>query len=535
MLTKIIKIIKKILGENVTIVNKTFPKEDNTIPNSLKDYIKNHPESLASYKKLGCRKDKQEFSPAIKKIEIGYNLLYRDLCKYDNNGTVEIDDNSSIRSGSPLATKPFSLCREYIIRTLYGNVLYKYPLISGHPTAKQNVINYLIREGFSNKKEGCYEGLGIENVVFTCSTTHAYNMVLQTIARDQDVLLVTGPNYGLFAIEPEKMNIRVEVLDLRPEDDWFVNPTLLQKKIKEINKRLKKEYEGKLDYIPKVVAFLNMNPHNPLGKVMNNKNIDILKQIGDVCLEEGVFVIDDMVYRDLTYDQTDLAVPMASFPKYFNNTITLMGLSKCYGLAGIRAGVVVAPIPISHGLSEVIFSTMDSIPTLQIQAVAGAFNATNRRYRKAQKYFKHIINEYLYRLNLLEALVSGIDKIKNKQFTKRIIKDINEYKKNYNCEEDLTKGISGAVLRQDTYPESGFFAILDFTKIKGKKYGNKKIMNDADFIEYIYMKTKIKCITGLNMSWPNEEEIIVRASYSLTPEDLIHNFKLIKKALSELK
>ncbi|MEG0994615.1 MAG: aminotransferase class I/II-fold pyridoxal phosphate-dependent enzyme, partial [Bacilli bacterium] len=85
---------------------------------------------------------------------------------------------------------------------------------------------------------------------------------------------------------------------------------------------------NKLNYQPKVVAFLNMNPHNPLGKVMSVKNKDLIEKIGDICLEKGVFVIDDLIYRDLTFDQDNLALPMASYPKYFNNTISLFGLSK---------------------------------------------------------------------------------------------------------------------------------------------------------------------------------------------------------------
>ena len=57
---------------------------------------------------------------------------------------------------------------------------------------------------------------------------------------------------------------------------------------------------------------------------MNNKNKEILEGIGDVCLEKGVFVIDDLIYRDLTYDQNDLALPMATYEKYFNNTISFI-------------------------------------------------------------------------------------------------------------------------------------------------------------------------------------------------------------------
>lgn len=42
----------------------------------------------------------------------------------------------------------------------------------------------------------------------------------------------------------------------------YVNPQKLSNRIDEINKQLEVKYKDKLDYTPKVVAFLNENPHN---------------------------------------------------------------------------------------------------------------------------------------------------------------------------------------------------------------------------------------------------------------------------------
>lgn len=529
---KLKTVAKQLLGENLKISKTTYNPKNST--KALEEYINNYPDSISNYKKIGRRRDRKEFYPAVKKIEDGYNLLYRDLHKYDSNGVTELIEYSSVRSGTPMRTKPFPMCREYAIRMLMSKYLYRYPAISDKSLGCQNFINYLVREGFELEKCDGYDGLGVDNIVFTYSTTHAFNMIIQTLCKPEDVVIMTGPNYGLFAVEPEKIDARVEILDLSPEDNWYVNPQKLDKKIDDINEKLKLEFKDKLDYIPRVVAFLNMNPHNPLGKVMNSKNIDILKGIGDVCLEKGVFVIDDLIYRDLTFDQNDLAVPLASMPKYFNNTISLFGVSKAYGLAGVRAGVIVAPIPICNGICDIIFSNMDSISLLQTQIIAGAFNGSNRRYRAAKRYFKPIIKEYKYRLDLLQCLVEGIDSVKSKKQINRIKKDIKKYTKDENLQKQLLLGIPDVVLRKDTYPEAGFFAIVDFTQYKGKKDNEKIIKNDADFVEFLYKETKIKCIMGLNMSWPNESEIIARICFSLEIKDLIYNFELIGRALKKL-
>lgn len=530
---KLKTIAKRLLDEDITVINSDCDRKN--FPKALSDFVSNNEYTMSPYSQFGSRKDKKEFYPEIKKIEKGFYLLYKDLHeKYDEENFVQIPEIFTVRTGSPMKTKAFPMAKWFILKMLMGKYLYQYPNIPGHIVARSHFLNYLFREGFQREKEDGYDGLGVDNVVFSCSTTHAFSMILNTIMHDEDVVLMTGPNYGLFAVDPERLNGRVEVIDLREEDGWKLNPEILSKRIDEINNRLKKEFEGKLDYTPKVVAFHNMNPHNPLGKVMNSSHIELIKQIGDVCLEKGVFIIDDLIYRDLTYNQDDLAIPFASIPKYFNTTISLFGLSKSYGLAGIRAGAIVGPIPIMKGIEEKIFTSMDSLPVLQVQALAGAFNGTNKRYRQAKKYFKPIINEYQFRFNVLYALVEGIDVIEDKKLKKKVIKKIKKYsnKKYFNI---LLNGLDDVCIRSGTIPESGFFAVIDFTKLKGKKYGDDIINNEIDLVQYLYKTVKFKCIMGNNMSWPYDEEMIARFNFGIEISDLIRDFTSLHIALDNEK
>ena len=522
--------IKNALGYDTEIINSDF--DEKNFCDSLKRFVDNNPEIMEDYSVFGKRRDGKDYYPAIKKIEDGFKFLNGDLKVYDEKGFVPVQEIYTFRTGNAIKSKPFPMSKEFILRMAMSKILFRYPSIAGHVTARSHFVNYLIREGFKKEKEPGYDGIGIDNVVFCCSTTHGYNMVLDTILREEDVVLVTGPNYGLFAAMPERRNARVEVLDLSEEDDFYVNPKKLAERIDEINKDLKEKWEGKLSYTPRVVAFLNENPHNPLGKVMNKKNLDLLMAIGDICLEKGVFVIDDLIYRDITFDLDDLAFPLASIPKYFNNTITLMGLSKSYGLAGIRAGAIIAPIPICNGVQEKIFTTMDSIPVFQVWALAGAFNATNRRYKAARKYFPPLVEKYIYQFNLLKGLLEGVDKVDSK-YRKRIIKAVNKYATNDKYKKVLPLGIKGVKIREKTEPESGFFARVDFTGVKNNKYGDMTIKTEADLVRHMYKTSKFKCIMGSNMSWPYEDEIISRFNFAIEPCDIIHNVEQLYMSLSE--
>ena len=515
---------KNILGYNTYIRHSEYKKDDTF---SLNEFIKNHPGSLGKYAKFVQKEKGLEYSPAIKEINDNFDFLMNELDKYNEEGYVPIDEIYTVKTGNPLRYKPFPMCKEYMLRMCLSKNLYRYPSVIGFSQARSHFVDYLIREGFDK------DSVGMENVVFTYSTTHAFDIILDLIMRKEDVVLVTGPNYGIFAVMPERKSGRVEVIDLKEEDNFFVNPKSLSKKIDEINEQLKKKWEGKMDYIPRVVAFLNENPHNPIGNVMNKKNLKLFTEIADVCLEKGVFIIDDLIYRDLTFDLDDLAFPIASIPKYFNNTISLFGLSKSYGLAAMRSGVIVAPIPIANALKDKIFASVDSMSVMQVWTLIGAFNGSNRRYKLARKYFIPLINEYKYRFSLLRALIEGIDVIDDIKTKKRITKEINKYASNEKLKNALFKGIKNVEIRKKTYPKSGFFAIVDFTKTKNHKYNGNIINNEADLVRYLYKTNKFRSIMGGNMSWPYKDEIISRFDFAIDIPDLIHNIEQLYEALSE--
>lgn len=487
--------------------------------------------SVRGLPNLGYKGEYEPFSPEVLKIYNAFELYGNGLYSLENDKIRGLSSRS-LGGGSPMKTAAFPPCKEALINTIIEDDLSEYPMAAGDEDSRKQIAKYLIREGFKSNK-----GISENNIIFTVSTTSAFNLIMKIIARPHDVVLMTGPNYGLFTFVPERAaNATVEILPLSADDNWYVNPEKLSKRIDEINIKLKEEYSGKLDYTPKVVAFLNENPHNPLGKVMSEKNKQILEGIGNVCLEKGVFVIDDIIYRDLTYDRDNLSKPMGTYSKYFDNTITITGLSKSYGLASIRAGMIVANEIIIRGVRNLIFQSMDSSPVLQGRALAGAFNATEKRYKEYDRYFNPIIEEYKYRLELLKSLVEGLDSIEDINVRKQIEQDIQKYTSNDLNVKEIMNGIPEVSIANKTMPESGFFVMLDYTKLKNKKsdYG-RIITNEQELLKYMYEQEKIKLILGQSISWPNEEELMGRVTTALSREDLVKYFGVMNKCLRKLR
>lgn len=502
--------------------------------NSLKRVIESEPileTFVRGLPNLGRREDGEPFSPEVLKIYNAFELYGNDLYVLENDRIKNLSSRS-LGGGSPMRTPAFPLCKEALIEEIQLDKLSDYPMAAGDEKSRKIIAEYLIKEGFKSNN-----GINHDNIIFTVSTTQAFNIIMKIIARPYDVILMTGPNYGLFTFVPERASgASVEILPLSEEDYWYVNPQNLSKKIDEINLKLKKQYDGKLSYTPQVVAFLNENPHNPLGKVMNEKNSQLLEQIGDVCLEKGVFVIDDIIYRDLTYDRNNLSKPMGTYKKYFDNTITITGLSKSYGMASIRSGMVVANEIIIRGIRNYIFQTMDSSPVLQGKALAGAFNVSERRDIEYQKYFNPIIDEYKYRLELLKSLIQGLDTIEDTQIRHQIENDIIKYAKNDFNVKEIMEGIPGVQFVKGTIPESGFFAMLDYTDLKNKQsdYG-RIISNESELLKYMYEQEKIKIILGQSISWPNSEQLVGRVTTALPREDLVEHFGAMNRCLRKLK
>lgn len=327
---------------------------------------------------------------------------------------------------------------------------------------------------------------------------------------------------------PERMNMRVETVDLKQENDYLINPNDLDKTIIHINNELENQYKDILEYTPCVRAFLNINPHNPLGNVLSSDNIDILQSISKVCDKHGLFIIDDLIYRDLVYDRNKLAIPIATLKGYLDNSISLFGLSKSYGMASARAGFIVANEIVIRLIRDNLFYVMDSAPYIQSLLLAETYNNTKTRKRCYNKYFKKIIDIYQFNCFLTMAMFAGIKSISDSPYYKRVVKFLKATIKNKDHLYLVFDGIPASEIK--IVPQSGFFMLVDFTKIK--KYSN--IKTEKELLSYLYNKCGIKFLVGQSFSWPNNNDLIIRITYSFDKKELVDAIFKMNIAIREL-
>lgn len=180
---------------------------------------------------IGVRNDGEGFNPTVQSIAdaidyYGYEVRDEDI--------VDIPD-IDLGSGNPTRYKPFPLAIREMKKALDED-MYKYPYTEGDDNIRKVLLEYVEKEGFINVAPYSYDdidnkGLSVHNITFLPSTSIAFNMIINVISKPGDVVLITGPNYGLFTIRAERCGAEVEVLPLEKEDSFLVNPDKLAAKI----------------------------------------------------------------------------------------------------------------------------------------------------------------------------------------------------------------------------------------------------------------------------------------------------------------
>ena len=217
----------------------------------------------------------------------------------------------------------------------------------------------------------------------------------------------------------------------------------------------------------------------------------------------------------------------------FDSTISLIGLSKAYGLAAIRGGAIIAPASINRGIRNLIFQQTDSTPVIQAAAMAGAFTTDKSYEKEYKKYFSYVTETYYYRYNLLKALIDGIENVDSK-YQSKIKKVVNKFYPN-NIAKKMLQGIQGVKLVENLKIKGGFFALVDFTDLKGKSAKEYTITDEFELLKYLYKYGRIKFILGRSIGWGNEDEIIGRFTYALPEKDIIVAMNYLGKLVGELK
>lgn len=174
----------------------------------------------------------------------------------------------------------------------------------------------------SFQKEG-HGDVSSDNLLFTVGSMEGIDLLLRTFAEpNKDVICVASPTFPAYKHWALIHNLKVQEIPFGGEE----LTSLSVKDILKIN--------------PKMVFLCN--PNNPTGTQLDPHIIT------ELCESLEGFVVVDEAYIEFS----DLPSSIFNLSKY-NNLIILRTLSKAWGLAGIRCGVIIADKTVLHSLRHI--------------------------------------------------------------------------------------------------------------------------------------------------------------------------------------
>lgn len=92
----------------------------------------------------------------------------------------------------------------------------------------------------------------------------------------------------------------------------------------------------------KVKLFILCSPHNPVGRVWTEAE---LNAIGDICLKHKVLIVSDEIHCDFTYPGHHHTIFASLKQEYSMNSITCTSPSKTFNMAGLQVSNIFIPNP----------------------------------------------------------------------------------------------------------------------------------------------------------------------------------------------
>ncbi|HEV8022180.1 MAG TPA: pyridoxal phosphate-dependent aminotransferase [Candidatus Lustribacter sp.] len=170
------------------------------------------------------------------------------------------------------------------------------------------------------------------NVCITGGSQEAMYVAIKTLldpARDE--VLIVEPAYPAYAKIAQLEGIAVRSVGMTERNGFGYDPEAIVAALR-----------------PATRLIIIGSPSNPTGRVIGRA---AAQQLADALLARGgepVWILDDELYRELTY--VDDAGSLAGVYPY---TIAINGLSKSNALTGLRIGWTIAPAPLCDELIKV--------------------------------------------------------------------------------------------------------------------------------------------------------------------------------------
>ncbi len=249
-----------------------------------------------------------------------------------------VDYNLSESGVHPLTLKELLSVEE--IQDLTGVEL-GYTQTNGTPPLRQQIARL-------------YPGLDPEDIMVTAGSSEANFLLMWSLIEPGDKVVFELPNYLQMWGLTRAFGARVEPLWLKEELGWQPDPAEIDRVI-----------------TPGTKLVILTNPNNPTGSILKP---GIRQQIIERVKEVGAWLIADEVYRGAERNGEETP----SFYGQIEKVAVVGGLSKAYGLPGLRLGWLAGPAELVQKVWTYHDYTTISVSALTDHLATRALEPTRR-------------------------------------------------------------------------------------------------------------------------------------------------------------
>lgn len=379
-------------------------------------------------------------------------------------------------SATPIFSPPFGVRKAGAHSFLYDH-LNHYSPDNGNAQLRQAIIERFKRDGINASNDNILVHTSIFEIL-ECIYSSLNLFRINTI-------LIPTPNFGYYASQALNHGLIVKFISTSKESNWKINPIELDNVLTKTRSKI----------------FLFNNPVNPTGAIYTKEE---LTDLAKVLKKHRVLVIADEIFKDIILDSSEQPFSIGAVDGMADLTITMNGVGKSMGLAGLRVSYAYVPDLVVEKIRKPLCGMSKPAEQAAIQAL--------QNNHENHLYLQSAINEYKKRVKLIKNFITLIDQDLSKKFASKFPQD-------------------GFFAKLYSSPNSTNVVLLQFAGLRGKFNGNKQINSSLDLANYISKDGKIALVPG-EASFIEGKEMVVRIP--LSARNLESGLRAIRKVLLKL-
>jgi len=208
------------------------------------------------------------------------------------------------------------------------------------------------------------------------------------ISSDTEVTITAGATQAIFNILHAFIHSGDEVIVMEPAYDCYIPGIVLAGGIPRPVPFRAPEFEFPWDAVEKEInsktrMILITNPHNPLGKIMKEEDVQRMQKIAK---NNDILFLVDEVYEHLVYDQKD-HLSILRYPDLYEKSIVTFSFGKTFHNTGWKMGYSIASKKLTEEIRKIHQFNVFSVNT-PIQYALADYMSEIKSYQDLGAFFE---------------------------------------------------------------------------------------------------------------------------------------------------